>query len=200
MAIVNGKDMPVKAFQGEFQIARLFSLATMVIGEGTINIPEGITDYPEATSVSIVATPAPGWEFSHWSGDITGIADLNSNSITINVDREYSIFANFVKLETPTTTPPNTTITTTLPNTTTTPPVTTTTTTTTPLVTTTKTTKTQPTISPATSVNTPTQQTTSTTPTTKETFNWLLVIIPVIGVAMICLLTLFILRSRVKSK
>lgn len=48
------------------------------------------------TQVQLQASPATGFRFSHWSGDVRG----NANPITLIMDRDRSFVANFVLLET----------------------------------------------------------------------------------------------------
>ena len=49
--------------------------------------------YPSGTSVKLTALPASGYQFNSWSGDVTG----NSNPITIIMDNDKNITANFYK-------------------------------------------------------------------------------------------------------
>jgi uncharacterized repeat protein (TIGR02543 family) len=62
-----------------------------IVGSGSVqlNPPGGI--YEEGTVVQLKATAAPGWEFSDWSGDITG----SVNPITITMDDDKTVTANF---------------------------------------------------------------------------------------------------------
>jgi hypothetical protein len=41
-------------------------------GEGVVNPAVGVHDYVRKTPVEIAASPASGWKFDHWEGDITG--------------------------------------------------------------------------------------------------------------------------------
>lgn len=53
--------------------------------------PESGT-YNEGTEVTLMAEPIPGYRFDHWSGDVTG----ESSPVTIVLDTEKSVVANFV--------------------------------------------------------------------------------------------------------
>jgi len=64
---------------------------TLTAANGSVSLdPEG-GSYPEGTEVSLTATPDPGYEFSGWSGDVSGTT--NPQTVTMNVD--ISITANF---------------------------------------------------------------------------------------------------------
>jgi hypothetical protein len=52
----------------------------------------------EGTQVTVTASAAPGYKFDHWSGDVSG----TSETITLSMDSDKNIAANFVKIaETP---------------------------------------------------------------------------------------------------
>jgi len=63
-------------------------------GNVVLNPAGGV--YTAGTQVQIVATPNSGWVFSSWSGDITG----NQNPITIIIDSNKTITANFIQQNT----------------------------------------------------------------------------------------------------
>jgi hypothetical protein len=50
-------------------------------------------EFPEFTKVTLAATPAKGYKFSNWSGDISGAT--SSSSISFNIDFSGDIVANF---------------------------------------------------------------------------------------------------------
>lgn len=52
----------------------------------------GTHTYDEGTVVAISATPATGYHFDHWSGDV---ADPNSASTTVTMDADKTVTANF---------------------------------------------------------------------------------------------------------
>jgi hypothetical protein len=45
--------------------------------------------------VQLVATPDDGYQFRSWTGDVAYIPDANAASITITVNGDYAIVANF---------------------------------------------------------------------------------------------------------
>ncbi len=63
---------------------------------GSVTTPgEGVFEYDNGTVVTIVATPASGYEFVRWTGDVGTVADVYAASTIIRLDRSYSISANF---------------------------------------------------------------------------------------------------------
>ncbi|RZN62496.1 MAG: hypothetical protein EF811_02720 [Methanonatronarchaeia archaeon] len=52
-------------------------------------------DFEEGTEVEVQAMPDDGWKFSHWSGDISS----DSRTVTVTMDSDKSIKANFVEKE-----------------------------------------------------------------------------------------------------
>jgi len=76
-----------------------YMLAIMGTPGGLVTVPgEGAFIYDPGAVVNIVAKPASGYEFSKWSGDVDGIADVNAASTTITMSGNYSyilICANF---------------------------------------------------------------------------------------------------------
>jgi peptide/nickel transport system substrate-binding protein len=54
------------------------------------------TQYLPGTVVQLTATPAEGYNFSYWSGDLTSM--INPDSITMNLDK--SVTANFIQIPT----------------------------------------------------------------------------------------------------
>ena len=64
-------------------------VTTKTIGNGTI---VGAGNYNQGTSVTLTATPAAGYVFSHWSGDAVGV----TNSVSISVDAPKEITATFI--------------------------------------------------------------------------------------------------------
>jgi len=66
---------------------------TMVInGEGSVSPSPGTHEYEENDMETISATPADGWRFVNWSGDV---ADRNSDSTTVVMDDDKTVTANF---------------------------------------------------------------------------------------------------------
>jgi hypothetical protein len=65
---------------------------------GSVTVPgEGMLAYGAGTVVSLVASPASGYQFIHWTGDVGTIADVNATTTTITMNGDYSIIAKFVK-------------------------------------------------------------------------------------------------------
>jgi uncharacterized protein YkwD/ribosomal protein L21E len=63
---------------------------------GSITTPgQGMFPYDLGTTVSLVATPATGYRFVSWTGDVDTIASINAASTTITMNGDYSITANF---------------------------------------------------------------------------------------------------------
>ncbi|MAH39596.1 MAG: hypothetical protein CL873_03575, partial [Dehalococcoidales bacterium] len=56
-----------------------YTLTINTSGNGTTT---GAGTYDEGTAVPITATPASGWEFVNWTGDIGGIGNINLASTT----------------------------------------------------------------------------------------------------------------------
>ena len=64
-------------------------VTTKAIGSGTI---VGAGSYNQGTSVTLTATPAAGYVFSHWSGDAVGV----TNAVSISVDVPKEVTATFI--------------------------------------------------------------------------------------------------------
>jgi uncharacterized repeat protein (TIGR02543 family) len=58
---------------------------------------KAILNYGAGTVVSLNATPSAGYRFVEWTGNVSTIADVNAASITITMNDNYSITANFQK-------------------------------------------------------------------------------------------------------
>ena len=62
-----------------------YTLSTMTVGSGSVSLsPPGGT-YDADTQVQLTATPATDYEFSGWSGDLTG--STNPATVTMNADK-----------------------------------------------------------------------------------------------------------------
>ena len=64
-------------------------VTTRAIGSGTI---VGAGDYNQGSTVTLTATPAAGYVFSHWSGDAVGV----TNQVSISVDSPKDVTATFI--------------------------------------------------------------------------------------------------------
>jgi len=71
--------------------ARTYSLTTAVSGSGTVSPASGT--YRSGVVVTLTATPASGWTFAGWSGDLTGTA--NPTTVTMNANK--SVTATFTQ-------------------------------------------------------------------------------------------------------
>lgn len=76
-----------------------FDLTTSSTTGGSIS-PSGTNSYPEDTQVQITATANSGYVFDQWTGDASG----SSNPLTVTMDTDKNITANFIVC---TTTVPN---------------------------------------------------------------------------------------------
>jgi len=76
---------------------RQFSLTTTVSGSGTVTLDPAGGVYDSLTTVTLTATPDPGYVFSGWSGDLTGAANPDSvimdtiKSVTATFTRQFSL-------------------------------------------------------------------------------------------------------------
>ena len=76
-----------------------FDVTTSSGTGGSVTIPgEGTFTYDAGTVVSLVATPANGYQFVNWSGDVGTIANVEDASTTITTNGGYSITANFEQI------------------------------------------------------------------------------------------------------
>ena len=66
---------------------------------GSVTEPgEGTFTCGEEFVIDLVATPAAGYRFDRWTGDVGTIADIYDATTTITINGDYSIAANFVKV------------------------------------------------------------------------------------------------------
>jgi hypothetical protein len=63
---------------------------------GTTDPDTGTYSYDHGAEISVTATPDSGSQFSGWTGDVPS-EDKNENSVTIAMDSDKSITANFEK-------------------------------------------------------------------------------------------------------
>ncbi len=71
-----------------------FRLTLSTNGAGTIQSDPAGDKFIEGARVTLTATPAAGWRFEGWSGDLTG----TDNPAIITIDRDKAITANFTPL------------------------------------------------------------------------------------------------------
>ncbi|MBT9165954.1 MAG: hypothetical protein DDT25_00617 [Chloroflexi bacterium] len=77
------------------QPAVQYTLTMAVIGSGTTTPAVGVHTYAAKRVVDITATPAAGWQFVNWTGDVATVANVNVASTTITMNGDYSITAKF---------------------------------------------------------------------------------------------------------
>jgi hypothetical protein len=74
-----------------------YTLTISSTAGGSVIIPgEGIFAYDAGTEVSLVATPATGYGFVNWAGDVGTIANVNAATTTITMQGYYNITARFL--------------------------------------------------------------------------------------------------------
>lgn len=71
-----------------------YTLNTTTNGSGTVSVSPNGGVYDEGTKISLTATASEGWKFKNWSGDVSG----DSPSITVTMDSDKNIVANFTKV------------------------------------------------------------------------------------------------------
>jgi uncharacterized repeat protein (TIGR02543 family) len=67
-------------------------------GGEVITPGEGTFTYDAGTVVDLVATPASGYYFVNWTGDVSAIANVNAATTNITMNGDYSITANFEQI------------------------------------------------------------------------------------------------------
>ncbi len=73
------------------------ALTTSSTAGGSVTTPgEGAFIYYVGKVVSLVASPASGYRFVNWTGNVGTIANVNAASTTITMNGDYSITANFM--------------------------------------------------------------------------------------------------------
>ena len=68
-----------------------YTLTTIVIPSGAGSVSPHDGEYESSEQVTLTPYPASNYTFDHWSGDASG----DSNRITITMNHDYSIIANF---------------------------------------------------------------------------------------------------------
>ncbi len=71
-----------------------YELTLQTVGEGSTDLEEGTHTYEAGEEVIITATPADGWYFDRWTGDV----EDSSREITVTMDSDKTIIANFAEL------------------------------------------------------------------------------------------------------
>lgn len=70
-----------------------FTLSTNTVGSGTVSIDPNSEVYESGSTVNLVATPASGWSFTGWSGNLSG----SNNSESLLMDGNKSVTATFTE-------------------------------------------------------------------------------------------------------
>ena len=70
-----------------------YTLETNVVGSGSVDRSSVQDSYVFGSVVNLTATPAPGWSFSHWNGNLTN----NANPTTITMYENNNITATFTQ-------------------------------------------------------------------------------------------------------
>ena len=71
-----------------------YTLATAVVGSGTVTPSPNQATYPSGSTVTLTATPATGFAFSGWSGDAAG----TTNPLSVVMNANKAITATFTAL------------------------------------------------------------------------------------------------------
>jgi uncharacterized repeat protein (TIGR02543 family) len=71
------------------------TLTVGVTGSGSTSPTVGQHTYAAGAVISISATPAGGYHFVNWTGNVGSVANVNAASTTITMNGNYSITANF---------------------------------------------------------------------------------------------------------
>ena len=94
---VNG-DCSITASFGQIPPEQ-WSLTTSSTAGGSVTVPgDGTFTYDVGTVVSLVATPATGYQFVNWTGDVVTIANVEAASTTVTMNGDYSVTANFERI------------------------------------------------------------------------------------------------------
>jgi hypothetical protein len=71
-----------------------YTLSLQVSGQGAVSRTPDQATYPSGAQVTLMATPNPGWSFTGWSGDVAGI----DNPLTLTLSGNRNIQAGFVPI------------------------------------------------------------------------------------------------------
>ncbi len=72
------------------------TLTLAIEGQGELEPPPGEHTYTENDVVTLEATPADGWLFDHWEGDLTG----STNPVGLTITADATVTAVFVEIPT----------------------------------------------------------------------------------------------------
>ena len=74
-----------------------YTLTVNLQGQGTVSLNPSGGSYASGTQVTLTATPTSGWQFSGWSGDLSG----SQNPATVTINSNKSITATFTQQQGP---------------------------------------------------------------------------------------------------
>jgi uncharacterized repeat protein (TIGR01451 family)/uncharacterized repeat protein (TIGR02543 family) len=97
-----------KSLTANFKVTTIMYALTIEIspsGAGSVSITGGA--YESGVEATLTASPATGYHFVNWTGDIGTIADVNDATTTITMNNDYAVTANFASLPSITVTSPN---------------------------------------------------------------------------------------------
>jgi len=84
----------LKPWQGTPSV-EIYTLTINVSPSGAGSVSPSSGEYESNAQVTLTASPASGYFFDYWSGDVSAIADVNAAATTITMNSDYSITANF---------------------------------------------------------------------------------------------------------
>lgn len=70
-----------------------YTLTLTTQGQGTVSANPAGSIFDEGTDVDLTATPAAGWQFNGWSGDLSGSA----SPATVTMNEDKSVIATFIQ-------------------------------------------------------------------------------------------------------
>ncbi len=76
-------------------VSTTHTLTISTVGQGTVSPSSG--EYEADTSVELTANPSPDWDFSEWSGDLSG----TENPKSVTMDGDKSVTATFIDVTVP---------------------------------------------------------------------------------------------------
>jgi len=74
-----------------------YTLTTIVSPSGAGSVSPSGGEYESGVQVTVTASPDSGFTFSHWSGNVSTIADINAAATNITMNGDCSITANFLE-------------------------------------------------------------------------------------------------------
>jgi hypothetical protein len=80
-------------YVGDLAVPGPHVLTTAVVGAGSVVVDPDLAEYVDGSSVTVSATPDPGWVFAGWSGGLSG----SVNPATVTMTADTSVTATFVE-------------------------------------------------------------------------------------------------------